>query len=708
MKHLKLATKLVAGFGAILAIALLLGSMAVFNMNGVKGTAVQIQKEIVPEVAVANDVERSSLHTMYNMRGYAFTEEAQYLELARKNLEEVKKFLADAQKHAATSVRLSKLKETAQKAEASALEYERLANETVALTEALEKERKDAEAAAAKYMQACDDWLALQNKQLEAAVKSGAKADVMEHILKSLALANEVETLGHTIITGTWKSQFRRDPKLFEETEKKFEQVNAALAELKKMQPDAEEAKLIDACSAAGATYKGNMDQFLQKWLLREETAKKRGAAGEQVLELAKATAELGMDDTVTSTTKAASALATASNLLIAGLAAALLIGCAITFFLTRSITKPIRQVAGQLSEGAEMTVSAAGQVSSASQSLAEGASEQAASLEETSSSLEEMSSMTKRNTANAEKVNELARQTRAAADAGAGDMQAMAAAMNDIKASGDDIAKIIKTIDEISFQTNILALNAAVEAARAGEAGMGFAVVADEVRSLAQRCAHAARETSTQIEGAISKAGLGAQISGKVAATLAAIVRQARQVDELVAEVAGASREQSQGIEQVNMAVGQMDKVTQSNAATAEETASAAEELSAQAETMKAAVRELIALLGGSHESDDGFDLQSPKGPAPCKTLRLNHLVPAKDHSPARTSHRSTPFSSKRPATVIASNVPGRIIMPMEPSTGRSDDHAGMDEPSPAARHETLQIVTGSELGGDQTDEVR
>jgi methyl-accepting chemotaxis protein len=165
---------------------------------------------------------------------------------------------------------------------------------------------------------------------------------------------------------------------------------------------------------------------------------------------------------------------------------------------------------------------------------------------------------------------------------------------MEAIKVSSDDIAKIIKTIDEIAFQTNILALNAAVEAARAGEAGMGFAVVADEVRNLAQRSAQAAKETAGKIEGAITKTGQGVEISSKVAQTLNEIVTKARQVDELVAEVASASREQTEGITQINTAVGQMDKVTQSNAANAEESAAAAEELNAQAEVMKQSVAEL------------------------------------------------------------------------------------------------------------------
>jgi hypothetical protein len=179
--------------------------------------------------------------------------------------------------------------------------------------------------------------------------------------------------------------------------------------------------------------------------------------------------------------------------------------------------------------------------------------------------------------------------------------MQAMTTAMSEIKTSSDEIAKIIKTIDEIAFQTNILALNAAVEAARAGEAGMGFAVVADEVRSLAQRAAQAAKETAVKIESAVTKTSQGVLISEKVVKSLQEIVTKARQVDELAGEVATASREQSQGIEQVNTAVSQMDKVTQSNAANAEESASASEELSAQAEAMKEAVRELLRLVDGN-----------------------------------------------------------------------------------------------------------
>jgi methyl-accepting chemotaxis protein len=283
-----------------------------------------------------------------------------------------------------------------------------------------------------------------------------------------------------------------------------------------------------------------------------------------------------------------------------------------------RSISGAIRRAAEKLAAGAQQTASASGQVSAASQMLAEGASEQAASLQETSASLEQISSMTKRNAENAQTTKGLANLARVAADSGAGDMQKMSLAMQDIKSSSDDISNIIKTIDEIAFQTNILALNAAVEAARAGEAGMGFAVVADEVRNLAQRSAQAAKETAAKIETAITKTAQGVQMSDKVAHSLAEIVNNVRKVDQLVAEIATASKEQNDGVTQVNTAVAQMDKVTQSNAASAEESASAAQELNSQSQEMRGVLGALLGLIGSANEA--GFTAKAPS-PLPAAT---------------------------------------------------------------------------------------
>ncbi len=279
------------------------------------------------------------------------------------------------------------------------------------------------------------------------------------------------------------------------------------------------------------------------------------------------------------------------------------LLGIVIAVFMTRSITKPISQVVEGLTEGAQQVAAASNQLSATSQQLAEGNAEQASSIEETSSTLEESASMIQQNTENTKQATQLAAQTKAAADKGNGDMQEMMSSMNDIKKSSDQIARIIKVIDEIAFQTNILALNAAVEAARAGDAGMGFAVVAEEVRNLAQRSAQAAKDTASIIESNIELSEKGVDVTKKVAESLSEITLQAKKVNELMDEISVASQEQTQGIGQITKAIAQMEKVTQINASNSEESASAAEELSAQAENMKEIVQELISLVNGGSE---------------------------------------------------------------------------------------------------------
>ena len=268
---------------------------------------------------------------------------------------------------------------------------------------------------------------------------------------------------------------------------------------------------------------------------------------------------------------------------------------------LARALSRPITRVITELTHSSAQIAAAAGQVSDTSQLLAEGSNQQASALEETSSSLEEMAGMTRRNAENAARAKDLSTQTRAVADSGSVETAAMNSAMIEIKQSSDGIAKIIKTIDEIAFQTNILALNAAVEAARAGEAGLGFAVVADEVRGLAQRSATAARETAEKIESAIAKTNQGVALSERVAQSLTEIAEKVRQMDGVVAEVANASRDQSNGINQINTAVSSMDQIVQSNAASAEECASASEELNAQAVVLKESTVDLQRSVGES-----------------------------------------------------------------------------------------------------------
>jgi methyl-accepting chemotaxis protein len=279
--------------------------------------------------------------------------------------------------------------------------------------------------------------------------------------------------------------------------------------------------------------------------------------------------------------------------------AAAVGLGLGLAVIISGSIGGPLRVLADALGAGGQQTAAAAGQVSSSSQSLAQGASEQAASLEETSASLEELTSMTRRNADSSQGAQQAASETRAAALSGSTQMASMQSAMERINRASQDITKVLKTIDEIAFQTNILALNAAVEAARAGEHGAGFAVVAEEVRALAQRAAGAARETAGMIERSVGESRQGMEISASVAGSFESIRGRVEKLDQLVGEIATASAEQSKGIEQITQAVAQMDQVTQANAGSAEETAAAAEELNAQAVMLKDAVLQLQALVG-------------------------------------------------------------------------------------------------------------
>ncbi len=435
---------------------------------------------------------------------------------------------------------------------------------------------------------------------------------VTRDALPTIDLLRQIQNSVQANVTNTYQHAItdNANQKRFDEIEAEMKRGSATITECyQKLEPlltsDDDKVSLQKILTARGH-YTSTRGEMLKKSreltgdqmgrMLDEQLVPRRDEYLAAIDELMQRKSDLGqsasvaVDATVQSSTR----------LIVAGVLFALVSGGLLSWWIIRQTSRALRGIATQLASGSAQVASAATQVSSSAQTLASGSSEQAASIEETSASLEEISSMTKRNAESAAQAKQLANGTRSAAEVGAGDVTAMTDAMGAIKVSSDNIAKIIKTIDEIAFQTNILALNAAVEAARAGEAGAGFAVVAEEVRSLAQRSATAAKETAEKIEDAISKSAHGATISGRLAKSLDEIVSKARKVDDLVAEIAQASQEQSQGIGQVLTAVTQMDKVTQTNAASAEESAAAAEELNAQAQLLDEAVTQLEVLVEG------------------------------------------------------------------------------------------------------------
>ncbi len=601
MSQMKLGTKIATGFGLLLAIAMVLGGLAVWNMRAVGSESAELADEFAPEVNVATDVERNTLQTMYAIRGYAYTEKDDYLKEGEAEIAEVKKHLNEAMALAERSPHLVKLKTAAPEAQKAVEEYERLIRETAAKNQALSKLRTGMLDAANRYMKNCADFLASQNEAMEKEIVEGADPAKLKERLAKITIVNDIIEIGNAARIGNYKAQATRDPELLKATIANLGEVGKDLAKLKAVTQLDVNLRQIDETANAGSQYKSHMEQFLTEWLSLERLNDLRRDTGNQIIANARNMSDDGIHETLRISQEANNDLSLAATVMIAGLIAALIIGSALAFFITRSITKPINRVIEGLTEGAEQVASAAGQVSAASQSLAQGASEQASSIEETSASLEEMSSMTQQNAGNAGQADNLMQDAKQVIGRANGSMQQMTVAMDSISKASVETSKIIKTIDEIAFQTNLLALNAAVEAARAGEAGAGFAVVADEVRNLAMRAAEAAKNTASLIEGTVKQVQDGTELVSSTNEAFGEVETSAAKVADLLAEIATASKEQAQGIGQVNTAVVEMDKVTQQNAANAEESASASEEMNAQAEQMKSYVEELAALVGGS-----------------------------------------------------------------------------------------------------------
>jgi methyl-accepting chemotaxis protein len=273
-----------------------------------------------------------------------------------------------------------------------------------------------------------------------------------------------------------------------------------------------------------------------------------------------------------------------------------------LVMLITRSISRPLRQIVGLLDTASNEVAVAVEEISRSSESLASSTQEQAASLEEAAATVRVIADMTRQNASNAGLAN--TRSTSAAEYAGCGkpSMLRMAQAMDAIKASTDKTSAVVKSIAEIAFQTNLLALNAAVEAARAGQAGLGFAVVADEVRSLAARCAESARNTTDLINDVKGSTRNGVAVVEELESTLDQITASAQEAASLIAKVSAANTQQAEGVSQLHLAVDQMNDVTQTNAATAEQTAAASAQISAQARGLSDMADELSAIVKGKN----------------------------------------------------------------------------------------------------------
>ncbi|MEN8257091.1 MAG: methyl-accepting chemotaxis protein [Thermodesulfobacteriota bacterium] len=456
--------------------------------------------------------------------------------------------------------------------------------------------KKAQQNAFATYAKASGPWMAAKNN-----TERSKHYKVMRAAAHAMAKAiNSVRVSGTTAMLLDIRKQEK--DYLLRGEQKYVEKTHKAIA---KLRTTIEKAGIlpehVNATNAQLDVYQKAFDGLVaQKDQIKSATARMREAV-HKIEPIIDNVHNVAAEETLISTNQITKMSTSLSRVAITSGAVTLLVGIMFSFFISRSITNPIKKTVHWLTSGAEQVSAASGQVSGASQDLAGGAANQAASIEETSASMEEMSSMTKQNADNASQADTLMRDASEIIRGTDQSMAEMKKSMEEIASASEATSKIIKTIDEIAFQTNLLALNAAVEAARAGEAGAGFAVVADEVRNLAMRATEAAKDTAELIEGTVQKVNSGKDIVTQTTEAFKEVAESSIKVGTLVEGIANASQEQSQGFSQINQAITQMDSVTQQNSASAEESAAASEELNAQAASMMEVVGELQAIVDGA-----------------------------------------------------------------------------------------------------------
>ncbi|MBF0497399.1 MAG: PilZ domain-containing protein [Deltaproteobacteria bacterium] len=427
------------------------------------------------------------------------------------------------------------------------------------------------------------------------------KQAVLERLTKSFFLIQAIRaaTLNVRLIHKTCMIHY--DNTLWENSINNIKSLVLWLTDLRQAAEDPAELKKVDSAAKAVEQYRTASEAWAgSSRELRQSVLPQMKKMGETVISSAQAAEQDAWKRSDQSGLTAQFVVTRSNQVIPISVAVAIVVGAILAWFISRSISRPINRVIRELSSGATEVATASGQVSASSKGLAEGAMENAAAIEEARSSFEEMSSTSKHNAGNAVQANTLMVMANQAVSLASRSVGELNDSMREILQASEEASNIVKTIDEIAFQTNLLSLNASVEAARAGEAGVGFAVVANEVRNLAGRAATAAKTTAALMDGTSTKIKDGHALLTRTNAAFAEVSQHAVKIGELMAEIAAASNDQAQEIEQMTGVLLQLDQGTQQSAVQAEEFYSASEEINVQAGRMQGIVGELLTLVIG------------------------------------------------------------------------------------------------------------
>ena len=633
---MKLSTKIILGFVITNCIFLILSLVVIRQEKPVSDGMADIKDEILPLIQQSASLESgigiiSSLHTAFGYSGYDYLwdEAAEQARLVPGYISDIQRLL-DGSPHRSAAL----LKEKLNNVRTQYGEYDKLAQNIPGLMDNTLNSLGNLVEAHKNWMKLGTDYLDLQYAATSEAQSSGLLySTALSRRLDQIKRMNDIMQKANNIV-------LKADAAYLEDQVEQITEAQADRVEMKRLLTSLiADDQSGDQAITAGLNEMLALTDQVEPAMKTLETAiagklaqdEQRGKITEAMIKDATElkTAAVGFCTEVADLSIRATEAVIRT--LAIGFLVALTASILVALVITRNITRPITAMIEMLNQSAAEVDTAVGQLTHISNELAETTNRSADSLQETSSALEELSSMTSRNSENSQQAATFMTETGESVKRADNSMSGVTKAMTEISTSGAAINKIIKTIDDIAFQTNLLALNASVEAARAGEAGAGFAVVAEEVRNLASRSAEAARNTADLIAATISNINSGSELVSKTAENFQAVESNAGTIDHLLTEVANASKEQAQGISQVNAAVQEMEKATQTNADLANQTTRSVSMVSQEAAQMLTAVDELSLLIYGRGGR------AAPRRPSPRPLPARPKVLPVKT-SAART----------------------------------------------------------------------